>query len=112
MVYSTDFRKDVIDFLQSGASAREAREEFGVALGTVGRWLRLYEETGGLADRPPRGFFKKIDPEKLREFVRTHPGAYIREIAEAFKCSDTAIKKAFKRLGVVREKGKGARGKL
>ncbi|MBR1603551.1 MAG: hypothetical protein IJ667_08940, partial [Synergistaceae bacterium] len=42
--------------------------------------------------------FKKIAPEKLRAFVKKYPDAYLREIAEAFKCCQTAIRKALKRL--------------
>ena len=35
--------------------------------------------------------FKKIAPEKLRAFVKKYPDAYLREIAEAFKCDTKSI---------------------
>ena len=47
---------------------------------------------------------KKIDPEKLRAYVEEHPDAYQREMAEEFNCSNTAIQKALKRLGITRKK--------
>ena len=35
---------------------------------------------------------------------KEHPDAYLRKIAEAFKCCQTAIRKALKRLKITRKK--------
>ena len=48
--------------------------------------------------------FKKIDPEKLKEYIKTNPDAYLHEIAVVFDCSSTAILKALKKLKKTRKK--------
>ena len=58
-----------------------------------------YKKTGEIKDspRPPKPF-KKLDPEKLKSYVKANPNVYLKEIGEAFGCLDTAVSKAFKRL--------------
>ena len=34
---------------------------------------------------------KKIEPEKLRDYVEEHPDAYQKEITEIFGCTGSAI---------------------
>jgi hypothetical protein len=57
-----------------------------------------------LEDKKPLRTFKKLDPEKLKAYVAEHPDAYLQEIGDAFGCSDTAVMKALKRLGITRKK--------
>jgi len=38
------------------------------------------------------------------EHVKNHPDDYLREIAVVFNCSDTAIRKALKKLKITRKK--------
>ncbi len=47
---------------------------------------------------------KKLDPEKLEQYVKDNPDAYLREIASIFKCSETAVSKALKRPKITRKK--------
>ena len=104
MAYSEDLRKKVIEYLGKGHSQREAQRVYGVGLSAINKWHQQYQKTGDLKDPPPRRSFKKLDPEKLTAYVKEHPDAYLKEIGEAFSCSDTAVLKAFKRLGVTRKK--------
>ena len=104
MSYSEDLRKKVINFLESGNSQREAARVFGINLSTVNEWQKKYQETGDLKSKPLNRTFKKIDPEKLRKYISDHPDAYLKEIGDAFGCSDTAVQKALKRLGLTRKK--------
>ncbi|MDR2781017.1 MAG: transposase [Holosporaceae bacterium] len=48
----------------------------------------------------PRSPHKPHD-EELSAYVKANPDAYLREIAEHFKCCVGAVHKALKRLGVV-----------
>ena len=48
--------------------------------------------------------WRKIDPEKLKEYVEHRPDAYLKEMAEEFGCSEVAIFKALKRLKITRKK--------
>jgi len=74
------------------------------------QWKKQWEETGSLAKKELHRSFKKIDPEKLSIYVQEHPDAYLKEIAQAFECSDTAIVKALKKLKITRKKNAGIRG--
>ena len=104
MAYSTDFRKKVIEFIGKGHSQRSAAKVFGIHQETVNQWHQQYKKTGSLEKKPSIRKFKKIDPEKLKTYIAGHSDAYLNEIGEAFGCSDTAILKAFKRLGITRKK--------
>lgn len=105
MAYSEDFRKRVNEYLDEGHTWSEARETFKISTTAINSWRQKYKKTGEVKDDPPRRkAFKKLDPEKLKAYVEKHPDAYLKEIGEAFGCSDTAVRKAFKRLGITRKK--------
>ena len=105
MSYSVDLRKKVIAYLEAGHTQREAREVFRISLTAINRWNQLYKSTGKLEDtKKPYRAFRKLDPEKLKAYVEEHPDAYLQEIGDAFGCSDTAVIKAFRRLGITRKK--------
>jgi transposase len=104
MSYSIDFRKKVMEYLDAGHTFREARETFRISMTAINAWRKKYKETGEIKDKPLRRHFKKLDPEKLKAYVSEHPDAYLKEIGEAFACSDTAVRKAFKRLGITHKK--------
>ena len=55
-------------------------------------------------NKPLERTFKKIDPEKLKEYIKNNPDAYLKETAKVFKCSDTTVRKALKGLGIMRKK--------
>ena len=104
MAYSVDFREKVIEFIKKGHSQREASKVFGVHQETVNQWHQQYRKTGSLGKKPYHRSFRKLDPEKLSAYVNEHPDAYLKEIGEAFDCSDVAVLKAFKRLGITHKK--------
>ena len=54
---------------------------------------------GKIRDRKP----KKIYPEKLVEYIKINPDAYLSEIADNFNCSTTAVLKALKKLNITRK---------
>ena len=106
MAYSVDFRKKVIEYLKKGHSQREAGQAFGINVGTVNKWNQRNQKGGELKDAAPRRRFRKLDPEKLKAYVCEHPDAYLKEIGEAFGCSEAAVRKAFKRMNITRKKNK------
>jgi len=67
----------------------------------VGKKLK---EEGTLAKKLLNCLFKKINLDKLIEYIKEHPDAYLREIAEEFGCCINAISKALKRLKIIRKK--------
>ncbi len=107
MAYDVKYRKRVMEYLEEGHTQKEAQEVFKVGHSTLSNWRKLLTETGSLQKRPLDRKHKKIDPEKLKACVAEHPDAYLKEIAGAFNCSDTAVGKALARLKITRKKDKG-----
>jgi transposase len=104
MSYSIDLREKLIRYLSEGNSQRRAAKVFGVDPFTVNKWNKMYKTTGSLEDSKPKRSFKKIDPEKLKQFVEENPDAYLIEIAPTFCCTADAIGKALRRLNITRKK--------
>ena len=109
MGYSVDLRLAAVRrYLESGDTYAETGKIFGVDASSVQRWVQQYKETGDLSDRPLNRGFKKIDPAKLRAYVKGHPDATQQEIAGEFGCSNQAVSKALKRLNLTRKKKRAA----
>jgi transposase len=94
MAYDIRFRKRAIAFIDEGHTYAELYECFKIYPATLADWRRLLSETGSLeprkaSTRRPR----KISPEKLVHAIAEKPDAYLRELAEQFNCSISAIHK-------------------
>ena len=94
----------MIAYREEGHTLEETKKVYKVAFSTIGRWEHQWKEEGHLARKELKRAHKKIDPEKLTQYIKEHPDAYLIEIAEAFECSDSAISKACKRLKITRKK--------
>ena len=44
----------------------------------------MLNEEGNFNRRPIQRRFRKIDPQKLKDYAAEHPDTYLREIAEFF----------------------------
>lgn len=109
MGYSVDLRTRAVRYcLESGATCADTAKIFGVGRSTVQSWRQQFEETGDLSDKPLNRSFKKIDPDKLRAYVKGHPDATQQEIADEFGCCNQAVSKALKRLNITRKKKRAA----
>jgi len=104
MSYSEDYRKRTIEYRAEGHTLAQTHEVFRVTIGTIRAWEKQWKEKGSLAPAPIVRAPKKIEPEKLKAYVQEHPDAYLKEIAREFNCCETAVRKAFKRLGITRKK--------
>jgi len=104
MAYSEDLRKKVMGYLGEGNTQESAKAVFKIGLTTIKRWKKQYEETGSLAKKELHRRFRKLDPEKLSVYVKEHPDAYLREIAEVFGCTDDAVRLALIKLKITRKK--------
>ena len=65
----------VVEYLGEGHTQASAKAVFKVGLTTIKRWKKQYKETGSLANKPLSRSFRKLDPEKLKAYVREHPDA-------------------------------------
>ncbi len=61
-------------------------------------------EKGNLSKKSLSRSYKKINPIKLIECIEQHSDACQGEIEKEFNCSQTAIWKALKRLGIIHKK--------
>ena len=104
MSYDEKFRKRTLEYWHEGHTLTQTREVFKLSVMTIYKWDKQLKEEGNLNKHPVKRPFKKIDPEKLQEYITANPEAYLREIAVIFNCSSTAIRKALKRLKITRKK--------
>lgn len=104
MSYPEVYRKRVLEYRQEGHTLDETHQVFKVAVCTIREWENRLKTTGNLNVKIPEHPFKKIDPEKLKEYVKLHPDAYQKEMAKEFSCSQSAIHNALARLNITRKK--------
>lgn len=102
MSKSKDLREAAVLYKKAGNSYEETGKIFGVSASTVHRWVKQYEETGDLSNKPLNRSFKKI--EKLKAYVAEHPDDTQKEVALVFGCCNQAISQAYRRLGITRKK--------
>ena len=104
MTYSLDFRKCVIDYRNEGHTQQETQEVFKVCAATISAWEKKLREEGTLEKKPLNRKPRKLDDDKLKDYISSHPDAYLREIAEEFHCCETAVTYALRRLKITRKK--------
>ena len=104
MAYSEDLRKKAIDYLSEGNTLESAHRVFKIGLTTIKRWKKQYKETGSLAKKELHRSYKKLNPVKLSAYIEKHPDAYLREIGEAFGCTESAVRYALCKLKITRKK--------
>ncbi len=62
--YSLDLRERIVAAVDAGRPQGAVAQRFGVSLATVGNYLRLRRERGGLAPRPRVGGQPEIAPDR------------------------------------------------
>ena len=104
MAYSLDFRKKVLAYYEKTSSITEASVVFDISRNTIYQWLKLKETTGELHHQVKGTKPRKVDREKLKNYLEAHPDAFLTEIASEFGCHPTAIHYALKAMGYTRKK--------
>ena len=107
MAYDIKYRRRAIDYWDEGHSKRKTAEVFKVSTSTLQKWKSKLKETGTLAPKKRKQTWRKIEPCKLEKYIDENPDAYLREIAQQFKCTIHAVEKALKRLKITRKKNSG-----
>jgi transposase len=103
--YSEDFREAVIKYLEDGHSKSETSLIFGVDRRTIYSWQKLKEKQGHLRRKPPYKIkYRKMNPEKLIEFIQQNPDFTLIEIGDHFGVSGTSVYDACKKLKITRKK--------
>lgn len=97
--YSDDIRKKVIECVQEGSKYQEVSKRFKVSLAAVGKWYQRYKEEGRCEQIRRGGSKKKIDIEKLREYVESKPNMKLKEAAQELGVSIFTVSYWLKELG-------------
>jgi transposase-like protein len=105
MAYSVDFRKCVLENLESGKTWDEVISIFSISRDTLSRWVNLSKRNESLED-PPRAPYKvrKIDSQALVSALEKTSDATLKELAREFNCRPSAIHKRLKKLDITRKK--------
>lgn len=102
--YSIDLRERVLNHLKINPDKKEASLLFQVGIATIYRWLERKKLKGNVEPFRRKYAYKKIDDQKLIEYVDTNPDHFLSEIAEHFGFTLQAIFYALKRLKITRKK--------
>jgi len=102
--YSGDMRVRVIGEVESGASRREASEEFEVSASTAIIWVKCFRETGRCTAKPRGGSVSPLEKHAdfLLGLIEQQPDLTLDEVVSAMRRhkipgSRTAVWRFFKR---------------
>ena len=88
-----------MNYLERNPDKRAASHLFEVGIATIHRWVARKKLTGN-----ERVCIKKIDDQKLIEYLQAHPNHFLSEIAKHFGLTPQAIFYTLKRLKITRKK--------
>jgi transposase len=103
MAYSIDFKKRAVAYKQEGHTFKQLREAFGIPPETHYDWGKKLEN-GYYQTKARQKRRRKIDKEALKQAVAERPDAYLKELAEPFNCTATAVFYALENLSMTRKK--------
>ena len=101
--YSEDLREKVISRIMSGCSKREAAKVFNIGEATVYNWLKLHKE-GSLKPKKRTDYPRKVDEQKLRDYVEQNPDHTLTQIGSALNLKFQTVGKWLNRLKITRKK--------
>ena len=104
MAYSIDFRKKVLCYCERTGSVTEASHVFQISRNTIYGWLKLKEKAGELNHQVKGTKPRKVDRDRLKNYLTDNPDAYLTEIASEFGWHPTTIHYALKAMGYTRKK--------
>lgn len=112
MAYSIDFRRCVIENIESGKSWAEVAKIFSISQHTLYRWVKMSRKKGTLEDSERAAYkVRKIDSKELFSMLEKNPDATLKELAATFKCWPSAVERRLNKLGVTRKKNHSIRRK-
>jgi transposase len=103
MAYSIDYKKRAVAYKQEGHTFKQLRKAFGIPSETYYQWKENLE-SGYYEITIKRERKRKIDKELLRQAVADKPDSYLKELAEQFGCTATAVFYVLEKLGITRKK--------
>lgn len=99
MTYSTDLRKWVLDFIQTGGKKVEAARRFSVNRSTIYRWLAAEDPFS--TEKPGSKHMRVLDEVALKKHVADFSGLTQNEHASHFGVSESSITYELRKLGII-----------
>ncbi|MDR2728942.1 MAG: IS630 transposase-related protein [Chitinispirillales bacterium] len=102
MAYTKEFRTKIVEYFLEGYTRQELSALFNVGISSITKWTAVYRECGTTGGGYKKNWtagkkIKIIDSPKFEVYVKEHPNATSREIAEAFSCSVETARKVLLR---------------
>ena len=104
MAYSIDYIKRAVAYKQEGHTLKQLHEAFRIPAETYYDWKKKLENGFEFGVKAKGERRRKIDKEALKQAVIDRPDAFLREYAEQFNCSSTAIFHALEKLDITLKK--------
>lgn len=101
--YSMDLRQRVVSFVNDGGTKVEASKRFKIGRRTVYYYLAR-AKAGKLEPKRSWGSWKKLDPQKLKDYVKTHSDSTLMEMRKVFGVSHNTIWVRLNKLGITLKK--------
>lgn len=101
MVYSEEFKREVIAFVRAGGGKSAAKRKFGVSRPCIDAWLRGRDPLSTVGKCGPKKAVV-LDEAALIRAVAARPDARLKDLACEFDVHLTTIHYGLKRLGVGR----------
>ena len=103
MAYSIDFIRMAVAYRQNGHTLAQLREAFDIPSATFYDWeAKLNNGYFDIIVKRERQ--RKIDKQALIKAVQEKPDAFLKEYAEQFNCTATAVFYALEKLNITRKK--------
>jgi len=103
MAYSIDFIRRAITYKQNGHTFAQLRKAFDIPSATYYDWETKLNN-GHFDIIVKRERHRKIDKQALVKAVAEKPDAFLKEYAEQFNCTPTAVFYALEKLNITRKK--------
>jgi transposase len=100
VIYSEDLREKVMEYIDKYYSQSYVARLFNISNKTVWNWIKLRKDTGSLKPKSSTRGAVKLKEEELRQYVKSHPHACLREIAEHFDCRPSSVHSRLNHLGI------------
>ena len=110
--YSSDLRLRSLKLIEQGKLQTEVSDLMGVTVQTLCKWWKLYRLNGITNAKKPDFIRKrKVDYQKVENFIKNYPDKTLFEIGDHFGLSDVGVLKIIKKLGITYKKTLFIRGK-
>jgi transposase len=100
MTYSTDLRKQVVEFVTNGGTKAKVSRQYQVSIWCVNDWCKRDD----LTSQPQNGRKRKLDRSALSRHIQKYSDALLRERAQHFGVHTNAIWYASRKMKLTRKK--------